>query len=78
MPSLTELILDGSIMSSLRDLGCGLINLKILKVARCTLTSLDGLFGIENLEELHAQNNSIEDLSPCTYLPFIRLIDLRK
>lgn len=77
-PNLTELILDGSVLLSLRDLGCDLKNLKILRVIRCNLTSLDGMFGLESLVELYAGNNRIEDLSPCAFLPYIRILDLRK
>lgn len=78
LPQLMDLNLEGSVLSSLRDLGCGLNNLKILRVSRCGLTSLDGLFGLQSLEELYAPNNTIEDLSPCTFLPNIKHIDLKR
>ncbi|ENN79231.1 hypothetical protein D910_03730 [Dendroctonus ponderosae] len=45
LPALRELTLDGSIISSFRDLGYGLRHLKILKVNRCQLTCIDGVFG---------------------------------
>lgn len=45
LPALRELTLDGSIISSLRDLGDGLRNLKILRVNRCQLSCIDGVFG---------------------------------
>lgn len=77
-PILRELTLDGSVISSLRDLGCKLKCLKILRVNRCGLTSFDGLFGLETLEELHAGYNNIENVSPCSHLPEIKLIDVRK
>ncbi|KAK5643405.1 hypothetical protein RI129_007250 [Pyrocoelia pectoralis] len=77
LPLLGELVLDGSAISSLRDLGCGLKNLKILKVCSCGLTTLDGLLGLDTLEEFHAGNNHIGDLSPCGFLPDIRLINLK-
>lgn len=77
-PNLTELILDGSVISSLRDLGCNLKKLKILKVNRCHLTCLDGTFGLQELEELHAGHNSITNLNACAHLPVIRHIDLNK
>ncbi|XP_017772059.1 PREDICTED: leucine-rich repeat-containing protein 56 [Nicrophorus vespilloides] len=77
-PVLCELTLDGSVVSSLRDLGCGLKTLKTLRVNKCGLTSLDGIFGMPNLEKLYAAGNSIRDLCPCTSLQSINLIDARK
>lgn len=77
-PLLRELTLDGSYVSSLRDLGCGLKNLKILRVNRCSLTSFDGTFGLETVEELYAAGNSIETLCPCSFLPNIKVLDVRK
>lgn len=77
-PLLRELTLDGSYVSSLRDLGCGLQNLKILRVNRCGLTSLDGTFGLESVEELYAADNLIESPVQCSYLPNIRIVDLRR
>lgn len=77
-PALRELILDGSVVSTLRDLGCGLKNLKILKINRCGLTCLDGMFSLESLEELYAADNSIQYITPCAFLPHIRVIDLKR
>lgn len=78
MPQLSELILDGSAISTLRDLGCGLINLKVLKVNRCGLTSLDGLMGLDTLEELYAKDNQLENVCQCTSLEDVRILDVRK
>ncbi|KAB0799427.1 hypothetical protein PPYR_07307 [Photinus pyralis] len=78
LPLLRELILDGSAISSLRDLGYGLKNLKILKVCSCGLTTLDGMLGLDTVEEFHAESNQITDLSPCGFLPKIRLINLKR
>lgn len=77
-PLLRELTLDGSYVSSLRDLGCGLKNLKILRVNRCGLTSFDGTFGLESVEELYAADNLIETLCPCSFLPNLKLLDVGK
>ncbi|CAH1108825.1 unnamed protein product [Psylliodes chrysocephalus] len=77
-PNLRELILDGSAVSSLRDLGGGLKNLKILKVNRCGLTCIDGVFSIEQLEELHAADNEIATLAPCAFLTNLRVLDVRR
>ncbi|XP_069680613.1 uncharacterized protein [Periplaneta americana] len=78
VPNLRELNLDGSCLGSLRDLGCGLTSLHVLRVSRCGLESLDGTFGLTSLRELHASNNNIWDVGPCSSLPHIRLLDLRK
>ncbi|XP_072399570.1 leucine-rich repeat-containing protein 56-like isoform X2 [Diabrotica undecimpunctata] len=77
-PALRELTLDGSVVSSLRDLGFGLKNLKILKVNRCGLTCIDGVFGFEHLEELYIANNEINTLSPCAFLNKVRVLDVRR
>lgn len=77
-PILRELTLDGSMISSLRDLGCQLKCLKILKVNRCGLVSFDGLFGLETLEELYAGYNYLEDVTPCSHLPNIKVIDVKQ
>lgn len=65
-------------ISIFRDLGCGLTSLTRLRVSRCGLQSLDGTFGLTSLRELHASNNMVEDVGPCSSLPHIRIIDLRK
>lgn len=77
-PYLRELTLDGSVVSSLRDLGCRLRCLKVLRVNRCGLTSFDGLFGLETIEELYAGYNLISDISPCSWLPHIRVLDVKR
>ncbi|XP_050304361.1 leucine-rich repeat-containing protein 56 [Anthonomus grandis grandis] len=78
LPALRELVLDGSIVSSLRDLGYGLRNLKILKVNRCQLICIDGVLGLESLEELYATDNAIKDLSPCAFLTNLKVLDVRR
>ncbi|KAK7874509.1 hypothetical protein R5R35_001593 [Gryllus longicercus] len=78
MPHLRELYLDGSRLGSLRDLGCGLSSLEVLSVGNCGLDSLDGTFGLMTLKELYAVDNTIDDVSMCTSLPNIRVIDLKR
>ncbi|XP_022906837.1 uncharacterized protein [Onthophagus taurus] len=75
VPMLTELILDGSVLVSLRDLGCALKNLKILRVNRCGLTALDGTYGFDNLEEIYAAKNQLLDISECYNLVKLKVID---
>ncbi|XP_057662239.1 leucine-rich repeat-containing protein 56 [Diorhabda carinulata] len=77
-PALRELTLDGSCVSSLRDLGYGLRNLKILKVNRCGLTCIDGVFGFEQLQELYVADNEITTLAPCAFLNSIKVLDVRR
>ncbi|KAK9870833.1 hypothetical protein WA026_009798 [Henosepilachna vigintioctopunctata] len=77
-PALRELILDGSYVSSLRDLGCGLKNLKILRLNRCSLHHFDSVSSLENLEEIYASDNDLTDISSCAFLPRMRVIDVKR
>ncbi|CAG9823030.1 unnamed protein product [Phaedon cochleariae] len=77
-PALRELTLDGSVIASLRDLGDGLKNLKILRANRCELACIDGVFGLENLEELYAADNAISSLAPCAFLTHLNILDVRR
>lgn len=61
-----------------RTLGYGLDSLEVLRAGRCSLTTLDGLFGVSSLKELYAPNNSIWELGLLPTLPNIRIVDLRK
>lgn len=76
LPQLTILNLEGSILFSLRDLGCDLTSLIYLNVSRCGLRSIDGTNGLTNLIELVCDGNQIEDAGPCSNLPQIRKISL--
>lgn len=67
-PLLTSLTLDGSLISTLRDLGCMLENLRYLDVSRCGLRSLDGTSGLGSVTHLVANWNQIEYLDPCSFL----------
>lgn len=78
MPKLISLNLGGSCVSSLRDLGCGLSILKYLNVSRCGLNNLDGTSGLLTIEELVADGNFIENVSPCCNLSDLRKLSLRK
>lgn len=76
LPNLTELKLSRSVIGSLRDLGIGLVNLHILWVDRCGLTTLDGIVALPELRELYASFNDIIELSPLALHDKIELIDL--
>ncbi|GBP67234.1 Leucine-rich repeat-containing protein 56 [Eumeta japonica] len=75
-PRLHSLILDGSAVSSLRDLGIGLRRLKTLSINRCGLTSLDGIWGLGSLRELHAAGNCLKELHPLAALQKLHTLDL--
>lgn len=64
VPGLLELNLNGSILTSPRDIGSGLSRLRVLWVCRCSLPTLQGLGSLSCLEELYASFNDIQDLSP--------------
>uniref|UniRef100_A0A182NZY2 U2A'/phosphoprotein 32 family A C-terminal domain-containing protein n=1 Tax=Anopheles epiroticus TaxID=199890 RepID=A0A182NZY2_9DIPT len=77
IPQLRSLILEGSIVMTLRDLGCDMTFLRYLNVSRCSLKHLDGTTGLESLEELVADYNLIEEVGPCTNLINIKKISLK-
>lgn len=77
MPNLRVLNLEGSIVSSLRDLGCDIITLKYLNVSRCGLKSFDGTNGLGTLEVMIAEFNIISDISPCCSLYNLRKLNLK-
>jgi hypothetical protein len=60
-----------------RELGCGLTGLRVLRVTRCGLDSLDGTFGLSSLTELYAAYNRVQDIGYLACLPTIEYIDLR-
>ncbi|XP_052888195.1 uncharacterized protein LOC128296752 [Anopheles moucheti] len=77
IPQLRSLILEGSIVMTLRDLGCDMTFLRYLNVSRCSLKHLDGTTGLESLEELVADYNLIEEVGPCSNLTNIKKISLK-
>lgn len=77
IPNLRALTLEGSIVTTLRDLGCDMTSLVYLNVSRCSLKNLDGTSGLETLEELVADYNTIEEVGPCTNLTMIKKISLK-
>ncbi|KAJ8727138.1 hypothetical protein PYW08_015535 [Mythimna loreyi] len=75
-PRLRNLTLDGSALSSLRDLGIGLVHLKILSINRCGLSTIDGVWGLGALRELYAAGNRIQDLQPLAALQKLHTLNL--
>lgn len=64
VPSLQCLVLDNSLVGSVRDLGVGLRCLMSLSLNSCQLGDLDGIGVLTGLEDLSACDNFITDLSP--------------
>jgi Leucine-rich repeat (LRR) protein len=60
---LDNLTLDGSKISSVRDLGVGLKFLVSLSVNDCGLSELDGIGMLTSLKKLSARDNDIEDVT---------------
>ena len=63
MKRLDHLILDGSKISSVRDLGVGLKYLSSLSVNDCGLNELDGIGMLTSLTQLSARDNDLEDVT---------------
>lgn len=61
--SLESLTLDGSYISSVRDLGTGLRGLRHLSLDNCGLNELDGIGMLSNLIELSVRDNQINDIT---------------
>ncbi|EDV29377.1 Leucine-rich repeat-containing protein 56 [Trichoplax sp. H2] len=76
LPNLYELKLTNSIISSVRDLGTSLVNLKILWMPRCQLNEVDGISCLSSLKELYLAYNTINDISPISMLENIEVLDL--
>nr|XP_024652421.1 leucine-rich repeat-containing protein 56 isoform X3 [Macaca nemestrina] len=76
LPILDQLKLNGSHLGSLRDLGTSLGHLRVLWLARCGLTDLDGIASLPALKELYASYNNISDLSPLCLLEQLEVLDL--
>jgi hypothetical protein len=72
-----KLRLNNSIIPSVRDIGCTLVNLRFLSLARCNLSSLDGIATIsQNLEELYLAFNQITDVCDLMGMDQLKIIDL--
>lgn len=64
MPSLAELRLErGSTLSSFRDLGSSLLQLRVLWLSACGVRHLDGVGALTGLEELYLAFNDVDDLT---------------
>ncbi|XP_010155031.1 PREDICTED: leucine-rich repeat-containing protein 56 [Eurypyga helias] len=76
LPNLRELKLNNSLLVSVRDLGTTLSHLRILWMACCGLSDLDGISSCGSLKELYIAYNNISDLSQLTWLEHLEVLDL--
>ncbi|XP_077067465.1 leucine-rich repeat-containing protein 56 isoform X2 [Siphateles boraxobius] len=76
LPKLTQLKMNNSLISSVRDLGTSLSHLQVLWLSRCGLTDLEGVLALASLKELYVAYNSISDLTPVSMLEYLELLDL--
>ncbi|KAJ1462255.1 hypothetical protein M885DRAFT_506422 [Pelagophyceae sp. CCMP2097] len=77
LPNLVELVLDGSELASLRDLGTGLQSLKSLSLARCGMRELDGMSALPRLNTLDVAHNHISDLDALSHHEHLQVLDAR-
>lgn len=64
LPNLSTLVLDGSTIVSIRDLGVGLRQLQTLSLNSCGLIDLDGMSVLTGLRKLSLSDNFIADVAP--------------
>ena len=76
LPSLQYLKLNDSIIRSFRDLGTSFKNVRILHVARCELREFNGIQAFEQLEELYASFNAIDELFEVSLAKKLTVLDL--
>ncbi|EDO49180.1 predicted protein [Nematostella vectensis] len=76
LPNLNKLKLSNSIISTVRDLGTCLTNLRMLWMCRCSLSDLDGISSLSSLAELYLAFNDISDVSPVSMLDNLQVLDL--
>lgn len=76
-PNMRKLRLNNSIIPSVRDIGCTLVHLRFLSLARCNITSLDGISTLsQSLEELYLAFNHITDVCDLMGMDKLTIIDL--
>ena len=76
LPSLKELDLSNSNLTSVRDMGSSLTNLEVLWMTKCQLVDLDGLSTFCNLTELYLAYNHINNLNDLSMMENLRTLDL--
>jgi hypothetical protein len=77
VPNLEKLRLNNSKIPNVRDIGCQYSRLRVLWLARCGLTSLNGVSTLSrNLEELYVAHNHISDVSDVMGMEKLKILDL--
>lgn len=76
LPGLRQLRLSQSHISTVRDLGTSLQNLRVLWLCRCSLQDLSGISVMPILEELYVSFNDITDLYPLVTHDTLQVLDL--
>ncbi|GIX61626.1 leucine-rich repeat domain-containing protein [Babesia caballi] len=71
-------LLDPAVVETMKGLGVTYNDVKVLHVARCGLTSLEGLDKFVNLESLDASSNNIDSFGPLGKLNKLRTVKLRE
>ncbi len=64
LPNLKYLVLDRSVIASVRDLGIGLRYITSLSLSSCGLSDLDGIGVLTGLQEICLSDNHIADVAP--------------
>jgi Leucine-rich repeat (LRR) protein len=78
LPRLEQLTLDGSHISSFRDLGVASDRLTHLSLAHVGIIDLDGLGdALPNLRELNLAGNPVRDVAPLAYHASLKSINLQ-
>ena len=76
LPNLLELNLSNSDLESIMDIGTTFKKLEKLNVSNCGLSYLNGIICFQNLKELIASKNKINDLIYIEMCEEIKIIDL--
>ena len=76
LPNLLELNLSNSDLESIMDIGTTFKKLEKLNVSNCGLSDLNGIICFQNLKELIASKNKINDLIYIEMCEDLKIIDL--
>jgi len=76
LTSLEYLKLNDSVIRCFRDIGTSFKNVKVLHIARCEISEVQGIQAFESLEELYVSFNQIGDLFDISFLENLRVLDL--
>ena len=76
LPNLKSLVLDNSVITTIRDLGVGLRSLTVLSINSCDLSDIDGIGVLTNLQELNICDNNISDITPLAMHDCLQVLNL--